>query len=125
MEVYKLANSVSLTSKKLKKYIGKNIFVEKADGTRVEGKLVAVKNGNVYMKPITTNSPNKPVKTSFFFIGLWVIGILALVAVGLLLWCACCGSRVHRHRRCRCGCRRRPYRARRPHRRHRVRRAYG
>lgn len=109
-----MTTKTKVTSAKLKKYIGKNIFVEQADGKRVEGKLVAIKDGKAYLKPLT-GPTNKPVKTSFFFIGLWILGIIAF---GLLLWCACCGSRVWGNRGCGCGCRRRPYRARRPYRRH-------
>lgn len=115
-----MTNQVSISSRNLKKYIGKNIYLDQANGKRIEGKLVAVKNGKVYLKPLKSSQSNKPVKTSFFFIGLWIIGILAVIGIGLLLWCACCGSRVYGNRGCRCGCRRRPYRARRPYRNHRY-----
>jgi len=107
----------SVSPDKVKEYIGKTVYIEQANGTRVEGKVVAVKNGKVYLKPLS-GSPNKPVRTSFFFIGLWILGI---IAIGLLLWCACCGSRVWGNRGCGCGCRRPPYRARRPYRRHAYR----
>ena len=87
-----------LMQQQLKGYIGRHIYIVKEDGKRVEGKLIAIKDGQAYVKPIRKKG-DKKVQTNFIF-ALWIIGILAF---GLLFVCAFCGGRYGRGGCCGCG----------------------
>lgn len=95
----------NLAKKDFEQYVGQHIYVEKADGKKVKGKLIAVDGNRIFLVPLSTNK-NKKVETKFIFC-FFIIGI---IAVGLLafLVCSCCGAR---RGGCGCGC---SFRRRRP-----------
>lgn len=91
----------------LKHYVGQYIYAEQKDGTKVKGKLVAVKDGRAYISPLR-NKAGKEVQTNWI-IGLFLLGVLFF---GLIVWSfcccpgriGCCGRRSgFRRRRCCCG----------------------
>jgi len=96
----------NLAKKDFEQYVGKHIYIEKANGKKVKGKLVAVDGDRIFLAPLSVDN-NKKVETNFLF----CFFIFGIIAVGLLafLVCSCCGAR--RSSGCGCGCgfqRRRP-----------------
>jgi len=89
----------NLAKKDFEQYVGKHIYIEKANGKKVKGKLVAVEGNRIFLAPLSVDN-NKKVETKFIFCFL----IFGLIAVGLLavLVCSCCGAR--RGSGCGCGC---------------------
>jgi len=110
----------AISKSSLKQYVGRYIQVKQADGTVVKGKLVAVDNQRVYIKPVR-NKKGKPV-TSNWICGLFLIGIVFVGLIALWGWGGggrgcyrpCCGAPCDRP----CGCKRRH------HRRHKRYRRY-
>jgi len=97
----------SIKHEQLSNYVGKYVYAEQADGKKIKGKLVAVKDGRAYISPVREQN-GKKVKTN------WIIGLIILGVVfwGLLLWSYCCRpfhrgcgrpSCGRRRRRCCCG----------------------
>lgn len=112
----------TLAKKDFEMYVGKHIYVEKADGTKIKGKLVAVDGKRIFLKPLSVDK-DKKVETNFlfclFFLGIIAVGLLAIAV------CACCGAR--RGSGCGCGCgfrHRRPCRCNRCRGRRRFRRRH-
>jgi len=101
----------AINKQALKKYVGRYIQVKQADGTVVKGKLVAVDNQRVYIKPLQRKK-GKAV-TSNWIIGLFLVGIVFVGLIAFWGWGGgggcykpCCGAPCNRP----CGCKHRHHR---------------